>query len=271
MKIGTNIGTVRLGLAAALLALASCGGGAARTKSLAEPRREVPEYGYRVVAAYPHAETSYTQGLFYSDGCLWEGTGQLGESRLLRVELGTGRGEVVASLPASEFGEGIARVGDELFQLTWQSNKAYVYDIRTGRLLREHRYAGEGWGITTDGERLYMSDGSASVTVLDPATFKRLRRFTVTLDGEPVRLLNELEWIDGRIWANVYTSDKIVVIDPRTGAVERIVDLEGLLPAEKIGERTDVLNGIAWDQATGRIFVTGKNWPELYQIEIVER
>ena len=137
--------------------------------------------------------------------------------------------------------------------------------------LRDHRYPGEGWGLTTDGERLYLSDGTESIHVLDPETFRRERRITVTLEGEPVRFLNELEWIDGRIWANVYTTDQIVIIDPATGAVEGVVDLTGLLSQEDRTRQTDVLNGIAWDAAGGRIFVTGKNWPKLFEIEILPK
>ena len=165
----------------------------------------------------------------------------------------------------------IALVGGELFQLTWQSNTAHVYDPEKRTGLRDHRYAGEGWGLTTDGEKLYMTDGTANLYTIDPATFRRERRTTVTLRGEPVELLNELEWIDGRIWANVYTTDQIVIIDPATGRVEGIVDLRGLLPDEDRTPGTDVLNGIAYDAATGRIFLTGKNWSKLFEIELVRQ
>ena len=155
--------------------------------------------------------------------------------------------------------------------------REYTYRVKavhphaTGRHLRDFRYPGEGWGLTTDGERLYLSDGTESIHVLDPETFRRERRITVTLEGEPVHFLNELEWIDGRIWANVYTTDQIVIIDPATGAVEGVVDLTGLLPDEDRTRQTDVLNGIAWDAAGGRIFVTGKNWPKLFEIEILPK
>ena len=187
------------------------------------------------------------------------------------TDLATGRTEVLFRLPRSEFGEGIALVGGELFQLTWQSNTAHVYDPEKRTGLRDHRYAGEGWGLTTDGEKLYMTDGTANLYTIDPATFRRERRTTVTLRGEPVELLNELEWIDGRIWANVYTTDQIVIIDPATGRVEGIVDLRGLLPDEDRTPGTDVLNGIAYDAATGRIFLTGKNWSKLFEIELVRQ
>lgn len=251
---------------------AACGSNAARsTKPAAQPVAEPVEYTYRVVATYPHLRTSYTQGLQFADGQLWEGTGQYGESVLQRTDLTTGRADVVAKLPNTEFGEGITVLGGKVYQLTWQSNKAYVYDTRTGEKLQEFRYPGEGWGLTTDGQQLYLSDGSENIYTLDPATFKRLKRTTVTLRGEPWRMLNELEWIDGKIWANVYTSDQIVIFDPATGVVEGIVDLTGLLPQADIDAQTDVLNGIAYDAATGRIFVTGKNWDKLFHIEILEK
>lgn len=254
------------------LLLASCGPGAARGKRPTPPEPLQPRiYTYRVKAVYPHSETAYTQGLQYADGLLWEGTGQHGSSVLQKTDLATGRTETVARLPRTEFGEGIALLDGRVYQLTWQSNKAYVYDAATGDKLREHRYPGEGWGLTTDGRKLYLSDGSASIHTLDPETFRREKRVTVTCAGEPVQWLNELEWIDGRIWANVYTTDQIVVIDPETGAVEGIVDLAGLLPEADRTASTDVLNGIARDPETGRIFVTGKNWPKLFEIEIIEK
>ena len=234
------------------LLLASCGGNQVRAKRPAAPA-EPKEYTYGVRAVHPHPATSYTQGLQYADGRLWEGTGQHGESVVQTLDLG------------------IALLDGKVYQLTWQSNKAYVYDARTGEKIREFRYPGEGWGLTTDGKKLYMSDGTANIYTLDPATFKREKRTTVTLRGETLNFLNELEWIDGKIWANVYTTDQIVIIDPATGAVEGIVDLTGLLPEEDVTPATDVLNGIAYDAAGGRIFVTGKNWNKLFEIEIREK
>ena len=217
---------------------------------------------------YPHDPENYTQGLQYADGLLWEGTGQNGASRLLKTDLETSRSEVVARLPRSEFGEGIALLGGKVYQLTWTSNRAHVYDAATGRRTGGFTYPGQGWGLTTDGRWLYMSDGSDRIRVLDPDTFERERNIAVTLSGEPVRLLNELEWIEGKIWANVYTTDQIVIIDPATGAVEGIVDLSGLLPEEEVTPSTDVLNGIAYDPALKRIFVTGKNWSKLFHITL---
>lgn len=231
-----------------------------------QPRR----YTYRIRNVYPHLTTSYTQGLQFIEGELWEGTGQNGRSVLQRTDLATGRAEVVARLPRDEFGEGIALLDTLVYQLTWTSNIAHLYDRRTGREVRRFRYSGEGWGLTTDGSSLYMSDGSARIHTIDPADFRRTKSVTVTCAGKPVRYLNELEWIDGRIWANVYTTDQIVIINPQNGVVEGIVDLTGLLPEEDYTPQTDVLNGIAYDADGGRIFVTGKNWNKLFEIEIIE-
>ena len=253
------------------MTLAACSG---RTKTL---RTETPAatpaaprtYTYRVIESYPHSTDSYTQGLLFADGVMWEGTGEYGHSRLQRIDLETGRTDVVATLPRSEFGEGIALLDGKIYQLTWENNKAYVYDAATGRQLRTFAYAGEGWGLTTDGERLYMSDGSEYLRILDPETFRVQRSVQVTFRGAPVQLLNELEWIDGKIWANVYVTDQIVIIDPASGIVEGVIDLRGLLPDEEIAPDTDVLNGIAYDAASERIFVTGKRWSKLFEIEII--
>lgn len=253
------------------MTLAACSG---HTKTL---RTETPAatpaaprtYTYRVIESYPHSTDSYTQGLLFADGVMWEGTGEYGHSRLQRIDLETGRTDVVATLPRSEFGEGIALLDGKIYQLTWENNKAYVYDAATGRQLRTFAYAGEGWGLTTDGERLYMSDGSEYLRILDPETFRVQRSVPVTFRGAPVQLLNELEWIDGKIWANVYVTDQIVIIDPASGIVEGVIDLRGLLPDEEIAPDTDVLNGIAYDAASERIFVTGKRWSKLFEIEII--
>jgi glutamine cyclotransferase len=202
---------------------------------------------------------------------MWEGTGQHGESRLQRIDLTTGKADVVAELPEADFGEGITLLGDKIYQLTWTSNKAYVYDLKSERRIKIFRYPGEGWGLTTDGEKLYMTDGSARLSTIDPETFKRTQSVTVTYNGNPLQLLNELEWIEGKIWANVYTTDKIVIIEPTTGVVEGVIDLEGLLPESEQTPSTDVLNGIAYDSVEKRIFVTGKNWSKLFEIKIIEQ
>ncbi len=257
-----------------ILLLAACGGNAARAKRQAAPQPAANQveptlYTYRIIATHPHATTSYTQGLQFVDGQMWEGTGEHGRSVVQRIDLNTGKSDVRFRLPDSEFGEGITILRDTLYQLTWQSNTAHVYDLRSGKKIRDHRYPGEGWGLTTDGQKLYQSDGSATIRTLDPTTFRRERHITVTYKGVPVDYLNELEWIDGKIWANVYTTDQIVIIDPTTGRVEGIIDLTGLLPEADRTPKTDVLNGIAYDAATKRIFVTGKNWNKLFEIEIL--
>jgi len=255
----------------ASLLLASCGGNAARPRRTVSAPAEPKRYGYTVRSVHPHPTTSYTQGLQFADGILWEGTGQHGQSVLQTLDLETGVAQVVARLPRSEFGEGIALLDGKIYQLTWQSNKAHVYDAATGRKTGEFTYPGEGWGLTTDGRKLYMSDGTEHIYTIDPETFRREKSIAVTVAGQPVHFLNELEWIDGKIWANVYTTDQLVVIDPATGTVEGIVDLSGLLPDTDRTPDTDVLNGIAYDASADRIFVTGKNWPKLFEITIFEK
>lgn len=228
---------------------------------------EPVKYTYNVKAVYPHDTNSYTQGLQFVDGVLWEGTGEWGKSVLQKVDLQSGKAEVLASLPKSEFGEGITVLGDKVYQLTWTNNKVHVYDLQ-GKHLKDMRYVGEGWGLTSDGESLYMSNGTTDIYKVNPETFKREGKITVTLRGEAVNFINELEWIDGKIWANVYTTDYVVIINPQTGIVEGMIDFTGLLKEEDTTERTDVLNGIAYDAEGKRIFVTGKLWNKLFEVEI---
>ncbi|MCH5329702.1 MAG: glutaminyl-peptide cyclotransferase [Alistipes sp.] len=247
---------------------AGCGG---QNRTVRNAPVEPVFYGFRIVAEHPHLTSSYTQGLQYIDGEMWEGTGQYGESKLQRIDLESGSAEVIARLPDNEFGEGITVLGDRIYQLTWMNNTVHIYDRASGRLLKNIRYSGEGWGLTSDGEQLYMSNGSSRIFRIEPATFARKSAFTVTLRGEPLEFINELEWIDGRLWANIYTLDQIAVINPANGVVEGIIDLRGLLPESERTNRTDVLNGIARDSETGRIFVTGKYWSRIYEIEIFEK
>lgn len=228
---------------------------------------EPVKYTYNIKAIYPHDTNSYTQGLQFVDGVLWEGTGEWGKSALQKVDLKSGKAEVLASLPKSEFGEGITVLGDKVYQLTWTNNKVHVYDLQ-GNHLKDMRYVGEGWGLTSDGESLYMSNGTTDIYKMNPETFKREGKITVTMRGEAVNFINELEWIDGKIWANVYTTDYVVIINPQTGIVEGLIDFTGLLKPEDVTERTDVLNGIAYDAEGKRIFVTGKLWNKLFEIEI---
>ena len=251
----------------AFATLVSCGG--VRKKSATPQAVEPLFYTYEVVAEYPHLRTSYTQGLQFVDGELWEGTGEYGDSQILRTDLATGKVLQSKKLSKEEFGEGITMLGDKIYQLTWLNGKMHTYDKATLRLLATHTYKGEGWGLTTDGEKLYMSDGSNYIRILNPETLAQERRFGVTLRGESLQYLNELEWIDGKIWANVYTTDHIVIINPENGVVEGVINLSDILPEKERDSRTDVLNGIAYDATTKRIFVTGKNWSKLFEIRVI--
>ena len=239
---------------------------------LASPTPSAPVYGYRVVAEFPHDPDAFTQGLDYVDDVLYEGTGRRGASTLREVELETG--EVIRSvaLDADYFGEGIAVLGDRIFQLTWQEQVCFVYDRETFEVVDTFDYPTEGWGLTTDGDRLIMSDGTSRLTFRDPETFEEIGHVDVRDEGEPIFDLNELEYVDGdgEIWANVWTTELVARIDPETGLVTGWIDLTGLLELDEGQEESvDVLNGIAYDAETGRIFVTGKLWPTLFQIELI--
>jgi glutamine cyclotransferase len=222
----------------------------------------------RVVAEYPHDPTAFTQGLAIEGGQLYESTGQYGHSSIRRVELTSGAVEQIARLNFTYFGEGMTILDDRIYQLTWKSQTAFVYDLNSFEQIETQRYRGEGWGLTDDGASLIVSNGTATLTYYDPATFGVTQTIEVRDEGAPVPLLNELEYIDGEIWANVWYDDRIVRVDPETGAVIGWIDLSHLVPRTRRG-RDDVLNGIAYDEDSGRLFVTGKNWPMLYQIELV--
>lgn len=269
----------RVLVAGALFALGLIGPAAAEDATPATPvtaaspaATAVPVSDYRVVNEYPHDPAAFTQGLVYLDGVLYEGTGLEGESTLRRVALETG--EVLQSRPLDPryFGEGIAVVGDRVYQLTWRTGTCFVYDRETFEPLATFAYETEGWGLTTDGERLIMSDGTPRLVFRDPETFAEIGAIDVRYGARPVGNLNELEVVGDEIWANVWQTDLIARIDPATGGVVGWIDLSGLLPADAAGSRpVDVLNGIAHDPATGRIFVTGKLWPMLFEIEVVPR
>lgn len=232
-------------------------------------RRNAPVLGYTVVNTYPHDPSAFTQGLVYVDGEFYESTGLHGESSLRRVEVTTGKVLQRRAVDAQYFAEGLALVGDELLQLTWQHKLGFVYDRKTFAPKRTFTYATEGWGLAYDAKGgLVMSDGSEKLFWLDPKTQKVLRSLTVTDGGRPVPQLNELEWIEGEIWANVWTSDRIARINPSTGVVTSWIDLSTLWPLARRTPPADVLNGIAYDPAGKRIFVTGKKWPRLYQIQV---
>lgn len=228
-------------------------------------------YSFRVVKEYPHATDSYTQGLMWHNSGLYESTGNKGASRIMEVNLETGKPERKISLDDKYFGEGIAALDNKIYCLTWEEGKAFVYDTDTFELLDTFSYKGEGWGLTTDGEKLYMSNGTDLIYIRDPKTFAVERTINVTKEGQPVNLINELEWIDGKIWANVYIYDVIVIIDPKTGYIEGIVDFADLRDPKDISLRDDVFNGIAYKEDEGRIFVTGKNWNKLYEVEVFQK
>ena len=226
-------------------------------------------HSYRVVNAYPHERGAFTQGLAFDGGILLESTGGYGRSTLRRVELHTGRVLVLRRLPSHLFGEGLARAGNTLVQLTWRAGRALLYDPETLDLTGSFEYPGEGWGLTFDGEHLIMSDGSATLRFLSLPEFTEERRLEVRDRGMPVERLNELEYVEGKIYANVWFDERIAVVSPQSGAVEAWIDLDGILPLPFRRSREEVLNGIAYDPRTGRLFVTGKGWPRLFEIEVV--
>lgn len=228
-----------------------------------------PVYSYRIINSYPHDPGAFTQGLIYEDGIFYEGTGLWGQSTLRRVEPETGTVTQLYALPKQYFGEGITSFGDRLIQLTWQSNVGFVYDKESFELLQQFNYPTEGWGLTHNGEYLLMSDGTANLYFLNPTTFERVRQVEVRDQGQPVPLLNELEYIDGEVYANIWKTDRIARIAPDTGQVTAWIDLSGLLKPEDVVQPVDVLNGIAYDAENERLFVTGKWWPKLFEIELV--
>ena len=236
----------------------------------AQSATALPMFGYTVVHTYPHDRDAFTQGLQVVDGVFYEGTGLNGRSSIRKVKIETGEVLQRREVPAAYFGEGITVRGNELFQLTWQTGVAFVYDRQTFTPRRQFRYTGEGWGLTQDRTSLIMSDGSEFLRYLDPATFAERRRVRVTAAGAPLKNLNELELVKGEIFANVWQTDYIARIDPASGKVNGYIDLRGLLsPRER--EATDVLNGIAYDEANDRLFITGKLWPRVFEIRVTRK
>lgn len=231
---------------------------------------KVKEYKVQVVKEYPHDTDSYTQGLFFYKGQMYESTGQYGQSTFRKVDMATGEPLFKLDFNRKYFAEGSVVLGDNLYILTWQSKVAFIYDANTLEYKSTHSYPREGWGITTDGRQLIASDGSNRLYFMT-GDYTLKKTVEVTMDGRPVRYLNELEYIDGKVWANVYMTDMIVIIDPSSGKVEGTVDCTGLLPRELRDRRTDVLNGIALDPETGNIYLTGKYWKRLYQVRLVEK
>ena len=241
------------------------------TAAAQAPVRRAPVHGYEIVREYPHDPDAFTQGLLYRDGALFESTGQYGRSSLRKVELATGKVLQQHRVDDRYFAEGLADWGTRLIQLTWQTNVGFVYDLTTFEPQSTFTYPGEGWGLTHDGSRLIMSDGSPNLRFLDPVTFQERGRIRV-LDGPaPIDLLNELEFVKGEVYANVWGSDRIAIIDPAAGRVTGWVDLAGLLRGSARTGGEDVLNGIAYDAAQDRLFVTGKLWPKLFEIRVRRR
>ncbi len=227
-------------------------------------------YGYRVIHTYPHDRNAFTQGLFYDDGFLYEGTGQESGSSLRKVELETGKVVMQHNLDASLFGEGITLYGDRIFQVTWENKIGFVYEKSTFKVINKIYYATQGWGLTTIDNRIVMSDGTNALYFFEPETFNVVSRIEVYDNNEKVDSLNELEYINGEIWANIWMSDLIARIDPVSGKIIGYIDMNGILPASDRTPDTDVLNGIAFDKKEDRIFVTGKRWPKLFEIKITE-
>jgi len=258
-----SVAPLALGFA---LALAPCISHAQQTKP------DVTFYGYEIVNRFPHDPAAFTQGLVWHDGYLYEGTGLEGTSSVRKVKLETGKVVQKLDLPPEFFGEGITIWKDSIIQLTWKNHLAFVRDLSSFQERHRFDWSGEGWGITHDGRNVITSDGSATLTFRDPKSLAATKRLDVTFRNQPLRSLNELEYIENQIWANVWTTDQIAMIDPHTGVVRGVLDLTGLLsPRDRGTARVDVLNGIAYDATQRRIFVTGKNWPKLYEIRLVEK
>ena len=232
------------------------------------PAKKTPVFNYVLVKAYPHDPQAFTQGLIFLNGFLYESTGLQGRSSLRQVELESGKVLKHYGLPAHFFGEGLTHWKDRLIQLTWKSGTGLVYERETFRLLKKFAYASEGWGLTQDGRHLIMSDGSARLYFLDPDTFREIRRLEVHDDGRPIQNLNELEFVNGEVLANVFMTDRIARISPKSGRVTGWIDCKGLLSPQDAHRPVDVLNGIAYDAGAGRLFVTGKLWPKLFEIKV---
>lgn len=231
----------------------------------------IPEsWSYKIVNIYPHDRQAYTQGLVYENGFFYEGTGQRGKSSLRKIKPETGDLLASLNLPPDLFGEGICIYKDEIIQLTWTSGVGFVYDKASFKFLNRFRYNTQGWGLTTNGKDLLMSDGTEKIYFIEPKYFTVISNIEVYDGNGPVKNLNELELIDGKLYANIYTTDKVAVIDPGTGKVLAYINFAGLLEKRDIRPDTDVLNGIAWDKDNHRLFVTGKNWPKLFEVKVIK-
>lgn len=274
---------IKTSIVAAALALTACSGTASNTKNVSanvQPKAAstpAPVYGYEVVKAYPHDPTCFTQGLIVRDGVFYESCGQENESTIRKVEISTGKVLKKTNVAPEYFAEGLAEIGGKLFQLTWRDRTAFVYNMDL-KLEREFKYAGEGWGLTDNGKELIQSDGTHVIRFVDPETFKTIRTIVVNReDGKPQLRLNELEFVKGEIWANIWHSEDpevlgrsnyIARIDPETGKMLGWIDLDGISPDDQRRDSENTLNGIAYDAASDRIFVTGKRWKKLFEIKL---
>jgi glutamine cyclotransferase len=254
---------------ALLFGLASCAQPAPAPAPAAPSGEEPPVYGYRVVRSYPHDTGAFTEGLFWLDGRLYESTGNIGESDIREVNLEDGRVVRRVAIPPGLFGEGIVNWGNEIISLTWQDGVGFRWDRATFRQTGRWTYRGEGWALTQDGRNIIMTDGTPAIRFLDPATLQERRRITVTAAGQPVARLNEIEYVRGEILANVWMTSRIARIDPANGRVTGWIDLAPLAEQHMTSDPDAVLNGIAYDAERDRLFVTGKNWPRLYEIDLV--
>jgi glutaminyl-peptide cyclotransferase len=256
---------MRLLLVAAAMVACSC------TSSTTEAGG-IPVYTYQVVNTYPHDVDAFTEGLFYYNGFLYESTGLNGKSSIRKVKLETGEVVLKRDLSEDYFGEGIIKWKDKLYEMTWQNQIGFIYNFETFAPEGQFHYPGEGWAFTTDGKRIIMDDGTPEIRFWNPDTLKEEGRLLVTADGVPVKNINEMEWVNGEIYANIWETDRIARIDPKTGKVVGWIDCTDLLPPSQRTPGSDsVLNGIAYDSEKGRLFVTGKNWPKLFEIRVVKK
>jgi len=247
------------------LAISSC---SPRPQATSQP---IAIYTYEIVNTYPHDRNAFTQGLAFDNGFLYEGTGQYGNSSLRKVDLATGDVLQMRRLSSDYFGEGITIYDDTIVQLTWESHMGFLYDKNSFNLLRQFSYPTEGWGITYDGERLIMSDGTSLLHFLNPETLETMGYIEVSDNDKPASRLNELEYVNGKVYANVWQTDRIAIIEPRDGRVTAWIDLSGLLRTQEYRGYVDVLNGIAYDSQADRLFVTGKLWPFLFEIKLATK
>jgi glutamine cyclotransferase len=251
--------------------IACLGSSTAKQVATGATAEGIPVYSYQVVNSWPHDIEAYTQGLVFHDGVLFESTGLRGSSSLRRVELKTGKVKKKLEVAREYFAEGMTIFHDKIFQLTWQSHKGFVYDLKKFRQEGEFAYKGEGWGLTHDDHSLILSDGTNRIRFLDPSSFEVQRTITVYDNGEPLTDLNELEYIKGEIYANIWKTDRIVRLDPATGKINAWIDMTGLHHEGNDPDSENCLNGIAYDAGNDRLFVTGKRWPKLFEIRLVRK